>query len=164
MFINGTYRILYIKVEDDFLPVACLNENSFTEDIDILDSTTRDNNGWRTIEVTNQGYEISFSGVQINTAFIGGDFSKISYDRIKQIKRSKTLIEWKIENDGGLFLDTGFGYITQISESNVVDENISFEGVITGYGEPFSSSGIIYEIEDGNGNPIQDGDNNNLIT
>lgn len=165
MFINGTYNILLIEWDGEFLPVGCLTSNGFSEDVEQLDATTRDNNnGWRTYTLTNQGYSISFSGLVINTNFTAGDFEKISYDRLKVLKRNRTLINWKIQTTDLLFVDSGQGYITELSNSSNVDEFISFEGSILGYGEPASTTEKPFIIQDGNDNNIQDGNNNNIVT
>ena len=162
--INGTYRIFYIKWEGEFLPVGCLNSDTFEESVSMLDTTTRDNNGWNTSVPTNQSYNISLEGLIINTNFTGGDFTKISYDRLRTLKRNRTLIEWKSTDENLVFVNSGQGYITELSDSTNVDEFISFSATIKGYGEPTSTTGQVFELQDGNNNIIQDGNNNNIIT
>ena len=139
--INGTYRILFIKWVDEFLPIGCLTSDSFEESVDMLDTTTRDNQGWKTSTPTNQNYNISFDGVLINTNFTGGDTTKVSYDRLRILKRNRTLIEWKIQDFLGIFKDTGKGYITNLSDSANLDEFITFSASIVGYGQPLSEEG-----------------------
>ena len=163
MFIDGSNRLLYIKWEDVYLPVGCLTGDSFSESSEMLDTTTRDNAGWKTSTPTLQSYNISFDGLVINTLFNGGDFTKVSYDRLRQLKRSRTLIEWKLQDSNLTFVDSGSGYITELGDSSNIDEFITFNGGIEGYGTPNSVSGIIYNLEDGNGNQIQDGNNNEII-
>ena len=162
--IDGTYSILYIKWEDEFLPIGCLTSDSFSEDIKMLDSTTRDNAGWRTSTPTNQSYNISFDGIVKNTNFNGGDFTKISLDRLRVLKRSRTLIEWKTQDNNLTFIDSGFGHITSLSKDSSTEEFISFSANIEGYGSPYSTTGIIFTLGDGNGNTIEDGNNNEIIT
>ena len=96
--IDGTYNTILIDFGDGFFPIGMLTANSFSEEIDTIDSTTRDNAGWKTQTLTNQSYSIEFSGIVIKTLFNNGDFTKISYDRLKDIKRSRQLIEWKIQD------------------------------------------------------------------
>ena len=136
MFINGTDRILYIKWDEVFLPIGCLTSDSFDEDVEMLPTTTRGNNGWRTKVPTNQGYSINFDGILINSNFEGGDFTKVSLDRLRILKRDRTLIEWKLIDKNQIFGDSGFGYITSLSNSASIDEFITFNGTIEGYGEP----------------------------
>lgn len=139
--INGTDRLIYIKWDGEFLPIGCLISDSFEESSETLDTTTRDNAGWRTSVPTNQSYNFSFDGLIINTNFTGGDFNKISYDRLRVLKRNKTLIEWLIEDNNKTFSDTGFGYLINLSDSSNIDEFITFSASVEGYGEPISSSG-----------------------
>ena len=162
--IDGTYRLVYIEWENEFLPIGCLTGDSFSESIEMLDTTTRDNNGWSTAVPTTQSYNISFDGLIINTNFNGGDFSKISLDRLRTLKRSRTLINWKIQDVNLTFVDSGQGYITELGDSSSVDEFITFNCSIQGYGEPISESAQVYEITDGNNNNIQDGNENNITT
>ena len=162
--INGTDRILYIKWNDEFLPIGCLSSDSFDESVDMLDTTTRDNQGWKTSTPTNQSYNISFDGLVINTNFNGGDFTKVSYDRLKVLKRNRTLIEWQIKDNDLTFIDSGYGYITSLSDSANLDEFVTFSASIVGYGQPSSTTGVIFTLQDGNTNIVQDGNNNDIIT
>ena len=138
--IDGTYRILYIKWEGVYLPIGCLTSDSFTETSEMIDTTTRDNAGWSTSTPVNQSYSISFDGLLINTEFEGGDSTKLSYDRLRILKRTNTLIEWKIADSSQLFLDLGKGYINNLSDNSNIDEFISFSAEIQGYGKPNSYS------------------------
>lgn len=162
--IDGTYRTFYIKLDGEYLPVGCLTSDNFSENVEMLETTTRDNNGWNTSVPTNQGYNISFEGLILNTNFNGGDFTKISYDKLRVLKRSRTLIEWKTQDSNLTFIDSGKGYITDLSDTANIDEFISFQCNIMGYGEPTSTTGQVFELVDGNGNNIQDGNNNNITT
>jgi hypothetical protein len=130
MFIDGTYNILYLDFGSGFLPVACLTENSMADTIETLNTTTRDNSGWNTFVPTKQNISISFSGLLINTRFAGGDFTKISLDKLKDLKRNKTLISWKVENADTSISESGNGYIVSLSENDAIDEFISFDGEI----------------------------------
>ena len=164
MFINGSNRVLFIKWEEEFLPIGCLTSDSFSENVEMLSTTTRDNAGWATSVPTNQSYNISFDGLVINTNFNGGDFNKVSLDRLRELKRSRTLIEWKSEDVDKIFVDSGKGYITDLSDSANVDEFISFNGSIVGFGEPNSTTASSFYLQDGSENLIQDGNNNLIIT
>jgi hypothetical protein len=164
MFINGSNRVLFIKWEDEFLPIGCLTSDSFSENVEMLSTTTRDNAGWATSVPTNQSYNISFDGLVINTNFNGGDFNKVSLDRLRELKRSRTLIEWKSEDVDKIFVDSGKGYITDLSDSANIDEFISFNGSIIGFGEPNSTTASSFYLQDGSENLIQDGNNNLIIT
>ena len=111
--IDGTYRILYIKWSDVYLPIGLLTSESFNEGVEMIDTTT--------------------------------------------------LIEWKLQDSNLTFIDSGSGYITELGDSSSIDEFITFNGGIEGYGAPISTGGQIFTLEDGNGNQIQDGNNNEII-
>ena len=76
---------------------------------------------------------------------------------LKKLKRSKTRIEWQIGTNEEAFLDTGFGYITNIGESNGTGDVLSFSGEIIGYGIPtiIELSGDLWQ--DGETMIFQDG-------
>lgn len=148
-FYKGEDRILYVKYLGNWLPVGCLSSNSFSESSEILQTTTRDNDGWNTIRPTNQSYNISFEGLQINTTMAGGTFTVASYDRLKLLKRSKTLLNWKIQGTEYPTVDYGKGYITEISEASAVDEFLSFSGTLTGYGQPLTKGLGEYVLNSG---------------
>ena len=136
MFTKGEDRVLYIKINNEYLPIGCLTGDSFSESSEMLDTTTRDNAGWKTSTPTLQSYNISFDGLVINTSDLGGDQTKISYDRLTLLKRNKTLIEWKSQDTLGVFVSVGKGYITELSDSSEIDGFISFNASIIGYGKP----------------------------
>jgi len=149
-YYNGNDRILYIKYLGNWMPVGCLTGNSLSEASEMLPTTTRDNNGWNTSRPSNQNYSISFSGIQVNTTVAGGVFSIASYDRLKLLKRSKTLLDWKIQ--GSLFpvVDYGKCYINEISEASEVEAFLTFSGTLTGYGIPLTRTLGEFVLNDGN--------------
>ena len=133
--IDGSYSVLYIKWNGQFLPIGALTSDSFSEESETLDTTTRDNNGWKTSVPTRQSYELSFEGLVQNTNFSGGDATKISLDRLIDLKRGRVLVEWKTQDNNLIFVDTGFGHITSLSKNSSTDEFISFSATIDGFGE-----------------------------
>lgn len=139
-FIQGEERILYIKYDGDYLPVGCLTSNPISENSETIETTTRENFGWRTEYPTIQSYNINFDGIQILTTGVSGDDTKLSYDRIKLMKRNRERIEWKIEDSDLRFIDIGEGYITEIGEENEVGGVLTFSGKIVGFGMPVASS------------------------
>jgi hypothetical protein len=136
-FIKGEDRILYLLISGVFYPIGCLSENSFSESSEMLDTTTRESNGWATAQAVKQAYSISFNGLQINTTISGGDTSKLSYDVLKQIKRNREKVQWKIQGTQVPSIDYGYCNISEISESTAVNEFITFTGTLTGFGRPF---------------------------
>lgn len=139
---KGSGTILYVLVGSDYVPVACLTSNDFSESVEMLDSTTRVNNGWKTSRPNLQSFSVSFSGITINTRFAGGDMTKYSIDRLKVVKRTRQLLTWRIVTDNNVFIEDFQGYITDLQENAPVDDFLSFSGTIQGYGEPTSSGGV----------------------
>jgi len=132
-FFKGENQILYLVVGGLDYPIACLTENSFTEDVEMLETTTADNGGWKTSRPLNQGYGISFSGIAI--ASDKATIEKYSLDLLRGLKRARTKITWKIST-GALMTETGEGYIVGLSESAPAEGLITFSGGIIGYGTP----------------------------
>lgn len=148
-FIQGEERILYILVDEEYVPIACLTSNPLSESSETLETTTRQNNGWKTEIPTRQSYNITFEGIQILTFGDAGDSSKMSYDRLKIIKRNRERVQWKIEDAEQRFIDVGYGYITEIGEGNEVGGVLTFSGKIVGFGMPTAASTPgLYEFED----------------
>jgi|AntDeeMinimDraft_6_1070357.scaffolds.fasta_scaffold01182_3 hypothetical protein len=162
-FTNGEDRILYIKLLGVFLPLGCLTDNSFSETAEMIDTTTRENNGWTSSRPSNQSYSISFSGLQINTTLAGGNFNVISYDKLKELKRDRQLLAWKIQGTDYPVVDYGNCYITGVSEANTVGELITFSGELSGFGRPYMASLQLVLLNNGDPTKIVQDGNNNLI-
>tara|TARA_R110000772_G_scaffold166188_1_gene277850 strand:- start:117 stop:578 length:462 start_codon:yes stop_codon:yes gene_type:complete len=132
--INGTYKVLSIKLDGVFLSVGLLTSNSFSENIEMLDTTTRDNGGYKTSTPTTQSYSIDFEGLIKQTLFVGQAETVLTYQNIKTLKRNRTLIEWKINSGVDIYVSSGFAYITNLGDSSNIDEFISFNATLEGYG------------------------------
>jgi hypothetical protein len=161
--ILGDERILYLKLNGVFAPVGCLTDNSFEESSDTLDTTTIENNGWKTSRATNQSYSISFNGIQLNSTLAGGDFTKISYDKLKELKRTRVVLDWKIQGATFPLVDYGKCIITDLSEAAPVGELLTFSGSLQGYGQPLMASSALVLLNDGDPTRIVQDGNNNLI-
>ncbi len=146
-FIVGTFRILYIKIDEDYLPIGCLTSNSFTESATMLGTTTRDNqDGWESSIPTSQNYSIPFEGIltdELESELV------TTYYMLQALKRARTLVEWRIESVEGNF-EEGSGYITDLANTNTVDEFVSFSGTIIGHGFVEAETGGFLLLEDGN--------------
>ena len=83
--VDGSNRILYIKYGENFLPIGCLTDNSFSEEVSLISTTTRDNiNGWESSLPTSQRYGIAFSGYELADFLID---DKTTYQVLRLIKR-----------------------------------------------------------------------------
>jgi hypothetical protein len=135
-FTNGEDRILFVKVNGNYMPVGCLTSNNISESSEMLQTTTRDNDGWATSRPQLQNYNISFDGLQVNSTLAGGTFTLLSYDKLKLLKRNKQLLDWKIQGTIFPVVDYGKCYINELSEASSVGEFLSFNGSMIGFGEP----------------------------
>jgi predicted secreted protein len=134
--IDGTYNILYIDFGEGFLPVGFLTSNSLNEEIDFLDSTTRDNEGWKTQTMTNQSYSLEFEGlVSLSVAEVFSDSSKVGFDRLQLIKRNRQLVNWVSINFNNGITDRGKAQVTSLSSQSTVDEFMTFSANMQGFGE-----------------------------
>lgn len=127
MAIKGNDRILFIKQGDEFKPIACLTENSFSENVKMFSTTTRASGGWETNLPDNQTYNISFSGIN--------QLSGVSAETLQILKRNRLLIIWGIGVEGDI-VETGKGHITDITVSDEVNQDSVFSGTIKGYSRP----------------------------
>jgi hypothetical protein len=159
----GEDRILYFKINGQYMPVGCLTGNSFEESSEVLDTTTRDNRGWTTAVPLVQSYSFSFEGLQLNTTVVGGNFNVASYDRLKQLKRDKIILDWKIQGSSYPIVDYGKCFILSISESNNIGEFMSFSGSATGFGKPLTASLGTTVLNNGDPNVIVNNGNPNII-
>ena len=132
-FIKGSDSIFFIKDDDNlWYPVSCETSNSMSEQSSVISTTTRDNEGWETSIPTNQNYSFSLDCVMINDFGVDG----LSYFKIRNKKRNRQLIEWKRKYITIDKEETGKGYITDISDTHSVDDNITFTLTIQGFGAP----------------------------
>lgn len=148
---DGSDRLLYFKINGAYLPVGCLDSAGISESSETLDTTTRDNAGWATSLPVKQEYSLSFSGLQINTTVAGGTFTVASYDKLQQLKRTKLLLEWKLEGRTYPVIDYGKCYITELSSEEVAGEFMTFSGTAKGFGKPLNA--LLGTTVLNNGNP-----------
>ena len=76
-------------------------------------------------------------------------FTVASYDRLKQLKRSKTLLDWKIQGSVFPIVDYGKAYINELSEASNVGEYLTFSGSMVGYGIPLTRTVGEFVLNDG---------------
>lgn len=128
-FYKGADDILQIKVNDDWYPIACTISNSFSEETEMIQTTTRDNNGFNTSLPTNQSFTVDFEGIETLAISVAG---KVTYNNLQAFKRNRTKLEFKI---GTVKVLEGFGHITSLSKTSPTTELVSFSGTLEGFGE-----------------------------
>ena len=132
--IKGSESLFYIVRNGILFPVCCLTSNPIDENAEMMETTTRDNEGWRTSIPTLQGYSIALEGFMTFDDVIGQNI--ISYRELRRIKRNKELIVWVIKTLGGQYVDSGKAYIDKISFTDPIDDFIGFSASLVGYGIP----------------------------
>ena len=132
---KGLNEILYIQVNNEWMPIACLTDNPISESTELIPTTTADNQGWESYVAGVQSASISFDAVIPNSSP-----DKADYYRIRQIKRNRELVYWKIQNHINGDIDEGLGYINELSKASPADDVLTFSGTITVSGAILSSS------------------------
>lgn len=140
--LKGENSIFFIKYNNIWCPIACETSNSFSESVEMINTTTRDNGGWKTELPTMQSYSISLEAV-LTIDDQTANSNIISYNKIRKMKRDLTLIEWKRETWGGWYIDEGKAHIVDISDANAVGEVITFSLTLNGFGKPLESDARI---------------------
>src|SRR5690606_7700605 len=124
-------------------PIGCLTSDAFVEEAEMIDTTTRQNNGWETSRPILQRFSVDFSGLAINSKFTGGYLDNVSYDKLVTLKRSRDIQTWKLSTLNEQFIHSFTGYISSLSDAAPSGEFVSFEGTITGIGAPEFSGDLI---------------------
>lgn len=131
----GDVKILWVRFGADFEPVACVTSNTFSENSEVLETTTADNDGWKSFVATNQGYNLSVEGLMIDD-FTAPNDGKVSANKLKILKRSRTIFDWELRTNSNEFIESGQALITDLSDGASVGEFISFSASMQGIGEP----------------------------
>jgi predicted secreted protein len=150
--IKANDRILFIKQIDTFVPIACLTSNAMSETMETFETTTRATGGWRQFLPDVQSYSITFAGIN--------QLSGLSYQSLQILKRNRVKVVWGIGTADDI-VEQGFGYITDLSVTDDVNQDSVFSGTIEGYGVPeqnLSALGATLEdfLADFDGNLIAD--------
>lgn len=150
--IQGNDRILYLKQAGEFTPIACLTTNSIAENTDVFETTTRASGGWKSYLPDNQGYTLSFSGIN--------QLSGISVETLQILKRNRIRLTWGIGSEGNI-IEEGFGYLIDLSVEDEVNQSSVFSGTIQGDGVPLQNLSALGAnlddfLNDGNGNLLDE--------
>lgn len=159
--LKGEDSLFYIKYNGVWCPIACETSNSFSESVEMINTTTRDNAGWKTEIPTNQSFSISLDAI-LTIDDKTANSNVLSYNKIRKMKRERTLIEWKRETFEGWYIDGGKAYIVDISDANAVGEDITFSLQLNGFGKPLESTARVSVLGYNSDTLVLD-NNNNLI-
>ena len=62
MTLDGKESIFFIKHQGEWCPISCETTNSMSENVKMIGTTTRDNEGWETSLPISQSYTFSLDG------------------------------------------------------------------------------------------------------
>ncbi len=133
--IKGIYSKFYVMKNGEYLPCACLTSSPINETVDMIGTTTRENEGYKTSEPTNHSYTIELAGLMVMDDSDSGN-NVVSFRQLRAMHRNNELIQWKKETLDGYYIDSGRAYITNISDSDEADGFITFQATLQGYGKP----------------------------
>jgi hypothetical protein len=128
-----------------------------------MDTTTRDNQGWKTSRPIMQTYTLSFSGIQLNTTVSGGNFAVASYDKLQQLKRNRILLDWKVQGSVYPIVNYGKCHIISLSDANTAGELVTFSGSAEGFGVPLTQSLGTTVLNNGDPNVVINNGDPNVI-
>ncbi len=133
-FILGRERILHLRESgtSTWHQVAYLTSNEINESSEFIGTTVRSmTNGYRTSIPIGHQYEIAFSAIMIDDAFLG---SKTGLKKLREFKSNRTFLEWKLEALNRNFTDYGNCYVQDLGEVADVGDFVTFSGNLRGYG------------------------------
>ena len=157
-YIKGEDSILYIKYNNLWCPICCETSSPMSEELDTINTTTRDNEGWETSRATMQRYSLSFNGLAVKE----DDADALSYWRLREMKRNRDTIQWRKTYMGGQYIDEGEAIITSIEHTDEVEGFINFSMSLKGFGKPNFFVGAERVLADEGHEPLVT-DNNEMI-
>ena len=119
-----TNLMLYIND----MPVGCLLSNNLAESISFIKTCKSTQNMAQTQLPQLHSYSVSFEAVYaVDQAIIG-------WDQLKDLGRSRTMMDWSMINTDTNEGDAGEGFLESLEISGTSEDFVKFTGVITGYG------------------------------
>ena len=119
-----TNLMLYIND----MPVGCLLSNNLAESISFIKTCKSTQNMAQTQLPQLHSYSISFEAVYST------DQAIIGWDQLKDLGRSRTMMDWSMINTDTNEGDAGEGFLESLEISGTSEDFVKFTGVITGYG------------------------------
>jgi hypothetical protein len=119
-----TNLMLYIND----MPVGCLLSNNLAESISFIKTCKSTQNMAQTQLPQLHSYSVSFEAVYST------DQAIIGWDQLKDLGRSRTMMDWSMINTDTNEGDAGEGFLESLEISGTSEDFVKFTGVITGYG------------------------------
>jgi len=120
------------------LPVGCLLSNSLSESISFIKTCkSTEEMGQKQLGQLHS-YSVNFEAVYaVDQAIIG-------WNDIKDLGRSRKIMDWSMVNLDTNEGDAGEGFLENLEITGTSDDFIKFAGTITGYGAIIDSNQIFY--------------------
>ncbi len=142
-----TNLMLYIND----LPVGCLLSNGLSESISFIKTCkSTEEMGQKQLGQLHS-YSVNFEAVY------SVDASVISWNELKDLGRSRLLMDWSminLETDEG---DAGEGFLENLEITGVSEDFVKFAGTITGYGPIVDAETAYYVWAQSPGNFVDNG-------
>ena len=119
-----TELMLYIND----LPVGCLLSNGLSESISFIKTCKSTQEMGQKQLGQLHSYSVNFEAVY------AVDASVISWNELKDLGRSRTIMDWSMINLDTNEGDAGEGFLENLEITGTTDDFIKFAGTITGYG------------------------------
>ena len=119
-----TELMLYIND----LPVGCLLSNGLSESISFIKTCKSTQEMGQKQLGQLHSYSVNFEAVY------AVDTSVISWNELKDLGRSRTIMDWSMINLDTNEGDAGEGFLENLEITGTTDDFIKFAGTITGYG------------------------------
>jgi hypothetical protein len=120
------------------LPVGCLLSNGTSESISFIKTCKSTPNMAQKQLGQLHSYSISFEAVYST------DQAIIGWNELKDLGRSRKIVDWSMINLDTDLGDAGQGFLENIEISGSTEDFVKFTGVITGYGAIVDSELIYY--------------------
>jgi hypothetical protein len=143
-----TELMLYIND----LPVGCLLSNATSESISFIKTCKSTPNMAQKQLGQLHSYSVSFEAVYSTSQAI------IGWNELKDLGRSRKMIDWSMVNLDTNLGDAGQGFLENIELSGSTEDFVKFTGVITGYGAIVDADLIYYVWAQNVGQYVDNGD------
>jgi hypothetical protein len=143
-----TELMLYIND----LPVGCLLSNATSESISFIKTCKSTPNMAQKQLGQLHSYSVSFEAVYSTSQAI------IGWNELKDLGRSRKMIDWSMVNLDTNLGDAGQGFLENIEMTGSTEDFVKFTGVITGYGAIVDAELIYYVWAQNVGAYVDNGD------
>jgi hypothetical protein len=134
------------------LPVGCLLSNATSESISFIKTCKSTSNMAQKQLGQLHSYSVSFEAVYSTSQAI------IGWNELKDLGRSRKMIDWSMVNLDTNLGDAGQGFLENIELSGSTEDFVKFTGVITGYGAIVDAELIYYVWAQNVGQYVDNGD------